>query len=733
MTIPVLQRHPPITRPAARLSPLFLALLALAVMIGSASALPGPTSGSLLLSNPQPGAPPVEAPRLRTDITVDVSGPTARAVVTQAFRNTTDRWVEGTYVYPLPEDAAVDAMTLVVGERVIVADVRERAVAKRIYEAAKHAGQSAALTEQERPNVFTNTVANIGPGETVLVQIVYQQAVPVADGRRSLRIPLVVAPRYSPAPALSGPSVAAAMDRTARSGDHPADPVPDRARIAPPVLDPSAAAPVNPVAVTVRLQAGFPVGSVESGTHAVHVEASGPATRRITLAEGVVPADRDFELTWSPVPGVVPRLGLFREEIGGETYLLATVNPPEATGPRPPRDITFVVDNSGSMAGASMRQAKAGVLAGLARLTPRDRVNVIRFDDTWDALFPEPAPASPETLRAAEAFVGALEARGGTEMLAPMKAALADPHPDEADRVRQVVFLTDGAVGDEERIFAAIHAGLGRTRLFMVGIGSAPNGHLMRHAAEIGRGSFTAILSGDQVAERSRELYARLENPAVTDLAAALSEPGAAVTPDPLPDVFRGLPVAFGARLAHAEGTFTVSGRVGGRPWSETLPLADARPGAGISKVWARSRIGEAEAARITGRMTPGDADAAILDLALTHKLVTRLTSLIAVDATPRRAPGTSLSAADLPVNLPAGWDFASVFGEPSPGVRPLQPGTPDAALVSISGEARGVVLPQTGAGVALRLYLGVALAGLGLLVGLMSRLFARARAGVAR
>ena len=133
------------------------------------------------------------------------------------------------------------------------------------------------------------------------------------------------------------------------------------------------------MAVTVRLQAGFPVGSVASGTHAVHVEVSGPETRRITLAEGVVPADRDFELTWTPAPGVVPRLGLFREEVGGQTYLLATVTPPEVAGPRPARDITFVVDNSGSMAGASMRRATAGVLAGLARLTPRDRVNVICF------------------------------------------------------------------------------------------------------------------------------------------------------------------------------------------------------------------------------------------------------------------------------------------------------------------------------------------------------------------
>ncbi|MGU3538986.1 marine proteobacterial sortase target protein [Methylobacterium sp. A54F] len=698
----------PIGQPrAAAPSPVFLILLALFVMLASAQAMPGPapgaTRGGLTLRGPA-GTAPVEAVRLATDIDVDVSGPTARAVVTQAFRNTTADWVEGTYVYPLPEDAAVDGMKLVVGARVIVADIRERAAAKRAYEAAKAAGQAAALTEQERPNVFTNAVANIGPGETVLVQITYQQTVPVSGSTRTLRLPLVVAPRYHPAPSPVGP---ASLDGAAH------DPVPDRARISPPVLDPATALPVNPVAVTVRLRAGFALGAVRSATHAIHVTEAGPELRTVTLAEGVVPADRDLELTWEPVPSRAPDLGLFRETVAGRTYLLATLSPPEAeadTAPRPARDVTFVIDNSGSMAGASMRQAKAGLLAGLARLTPQDRFNVIRFDDTWDALHPEPVRATPEALRGAEAFVSALEARGGTEMLAPLKAALADPRPEDG-RVRQVVFLTDGAVGNEDQIFAAIHAGLGRSRLFMVGIGSAPNGHLMRHAAEIGRGSFTEIRDLGQVGERTRALYAKLEAPAVTDLAASFSTPGVAVTPGALPDLYRGEPLVFAALLPHAdEGSVTVSGRVAGRTWTRTLPLAGATQGVGIAKVWARSRIGETETMRITGRLSGAEADAAILALALEHRLITRLTSLVAVDATPRRPAGAPLVAADLPLNLPAGWDFAQVFGTDRPG--PAH-GT-GARIVPIGAGGAGIDLPQTGAGFLSQLVLGLLLALLG-------------------
>ena len=251
----------------------------------------------------------------------------------------------------------------------------------------------------------------------------------------------------------------------------------------------------------------------------------------------------------------------------------------------------------------------------------------------------------------------------------------------------------------------------------MVGIGSAPNGHLMRHAAGIGRGSFTEIRDLAQVGERTRALYEKLESPAVTDLTATFSVPGVEVTPGALPDLYRGEPLVFAARLPRtAEGTVTVAGRVGGRTWSRTLPLAEADAGAGISKVWARSRIGETETTRLTGRLGADAADATILALALEHGLTTRLTALVAIDATPRRAPGTPLVAADLPLNLPAGWDFARVFGTDRPDDAPADEKA--ARIVPISADGAAVDLPQTGAGILAELSLGLLLALLGLLLG---------------
>ncbi|PXW66041.1 marine proteobacterial sortase target protein [Methylobacterium sp. B4] len=673
-------------------------------------------SGTLLLRSE--GAAPVEAPRLRADATITVSGPTARATITQAFRNTTSEWVEGTYLFPLPEDAAVDTMKLVVGDRVIVAGIRERQAARRAYEAAKAEGKAAALTEQQRPNLFTNAVANIGPGETVLVQIEYQQPVRQSAGTYSLHLPTVAAPRYSPAP----PALTLAVERsTAETGS---DPVPDRDKIAAPVLDPARHGPVNPLTLSIELKAGFPLGAVRSATHAIRVEEPSQAERRITLADGATAADRDFELTWTAMPGVAPALGLFRERVAEGEAVLALVTPPQAAAAvRMPRDVVFVIDNSGSMGGASMRQAKASLLIGLDRLGAGDRFNVIRFDHSFDTLFSDLVPAEERYLARAKSFVAGLEASGGTEMLAPLKAALRDATPEETGRLRQIVFLTDGAIGNEAQIFSAIATERGRSRLFMVGIGSAPNGYLMSHAAELGRGSFTQIGSPDQVSERMRALLLKLESPAVTDLTATFSEPGVDATPARLPDLYHGEPLTLSARMSQARGTLTLTGRIGDQPWRTVLSLEAAQDGAGIGKLWARAKIAEAETARLTGRLTAEAADAAILRLALDHGLTTRLTSLVAIDATPRRPDGARLVSTDLPLNLPAGWDFAGVFGEGEAQPLPAPPRQRRAASPATQlAAAAPVALPQTATDFEIRAWLGALLLALGLLLSLHHR-----------
>lgn len=617
-------------------------------------------SGTLLLKNDGVTS---EAVRLGIDVDITVSGPTLRARVTQVFRNPGKDWVEATYVYPLATGGAVDTLKMVVGDRVIVGDVKERQQARVIYEQARRDGQKAALTEQERPNIFTNSVANIGPGETVLVQIEYQEPVHQSGNEYLLRVPMVVAPRYNPSPIVQ--SVDFRADGSGW-GATKTDPVPDRDRISPPVLDPRKNPPINPTSITVRLQAGFALGEVRSHHHAVKIDSPDATTRIVRLADDTVPADRDFELTWKPAAEKAPSVGLFREHVGDADYLLAFVTPPtlDQAAQRPlPREVVFVIDNSGSMGGTSIVQAKASLLYALGRLQPNDHFNVIRFDDTMDVLFTTSVPADADHVREATSFVSALQARGGTEMVPAMRAALTDRLGD-TNMVRQVVFLTDGAIGNEQQLFETITAMRGRSRIFMVGIGSAPNTYLMTRASELGRGAFTHIGSVEQVEERMRGLFAKLENPAVTGLSAKFSEAQADVTPAIVPDVYRDEPLVLAAKLDRLTGSFEIKGRVGDRPWSVTLPLQNAAEGKGLSKLWAKRKIGDAEVARTMRELTQEDADKSILALALEHQLVTRLTSLVAVDKTPSRPEGEPLKLSELPINLPAGWDFDKVFGE---------------------------------------------------------------------
>ena len=401
------------------------------------------------------------------------------------------------------------------------------------------------------------------------MQIEYQETLNFDRNRYHLRVPLVVAPRYSPPPR----AVMADYDGTNTIAV--SDPVPDRDRLDAPVLRPEMGK-TNPVTLTVNLEAGFALGDISSSSHPIRAVRNGATHAAITLDEGEVPADRDFTLSYSAAPGAAPRVSLLRENVGGDDYLLALVVPPSAdarVAPKP-REAIFVLDNSGSMAGESIRQAKASLLLALGRLTPADRFNVIRFDDTLTVLFPAPVQATPENVAQAKGFVAGIDANGGTEMLPALLAALNDTTPTDTTHLRQVIFLTDGDVGNEAQLFSAIDQRLGRSRLFTVGIGSAPNSYFMSGAARAGRGTYTYIGSTDEVAPRMAELFAKLERPVMTNLSAQWPNADAAETwPNPLPDLYAGEPVVLTARTANMHGKLVLSGNLNGRPWQTTLDL----------------------------------------------------------------------------------------------------------------------------------------------------------------
>ncbi|MGN6451144.1 MAG: marine proteobacterial sortase target protein [Brucella intermedia] len=689
-------------------------------------------SGSLLLETSEAGRY-VEAPRLATDVNLDVSGPTARARLTQAFENPTDSFVEALYVFPLPEESAVYSLKMVIGDRVIVADIKEKQAAREIYEKAKSEGKKATLIEQQRPNVFTNAVANIGPHEKVVIQIEYQQAVRLADERFSLRVPLVVAPRYNPdiaSPVVQHVEMQNGWGKSSDAGK----PDPYNAPIVTP-LAPPAELRTNPVSISVELKPGFPLGKVESLYHKVRIETTNDAMREITL-DGTAVADRDFVLEWSAVANDAPQVGLFREHVGKDDYVLAYVTPPAvASAKKAQREVVFVIDNSGSMGGTSIEQAKASLDYALSHLQPGDRFNVIRFDDTLTRFFEDSVEANQQNIASARRFVTSLEAQGGTAMLPALHAALDDSH--QGNGLRQIVFLTDGEISNEQQLLDAIAARRGRSRIFMVGIGSAPNSYLMNHAAELGRGTFTHIGSAAEVDERMRALFDKLENPAVTDLKANFSEKNVSMTPSILPDLYRGEPLVIAARMGKAAGNLVIEGQIDGRPWTVNLPLDQAMDAEGISKLWARRKIDDAEVELTLGKISQDAANARILRLALEHHLVSRLTSLVAVDKTPSRPANTPLTRADIPLQLPAGWDYDKLFGiraernveeHASMDVNGVSaPVRSHERLASPSSPSQPLPLPQTATPAALLLMQGLG----SMLVGLFVLWFFRRREDV--
>ncbi|MEJ2347213.1 MAG: marine proteobacterial sortase target protein [Gammaproteobacteria bacterium] len=635
-----------------------LAAVGRSAQAGELTGLDAVRQGSLLFADGHGGYRP--ALTQRTEVNIDVSGMIARAKVRQRFTNDSEQWVEGIYVFPLPEEAAVDHLRMQIGERVIEGRIEERSAAKQHYQRAKTQGKKAALIEQERPNLFTNSVANIAPHETVVVEIEYQQVLRYDNGELRLRFPMAITPRYIP-----GTPSAESMTRFDNRGwAVDTDRVPDASRITPPVWQGKGKEKINPITLTVHLDAGFPLARVASPYHAIHRvdEDAARGITTITLADTDTVADRDFELSWAPQADRAPRAALFTEQVGTGRYYLLMVLPPDAAAPqqRLPREVVFVIDTSGSMAGTSIRQAKQALTLALQRLRPGDRFNVISFNSSTDRLFGDARPATPENLEEARRYVSALHADGGTEMRPALKAALRHSREDAA--LRQVIFLTDGSVGDESELLELIHDRLGRSRLFTVGIGSAPNSHFMTKAAQFGRGTFTYIGDLSEVRSKMEGLFRKLDSPVMSDLAVDAGGTAVETYPQRLPDLYRGEPLVIAIKGARKGQVLTIHGRRLQAPWQDRIALQNAIPGHGVGVLWARRKIADLMDQQRQGADREGIRKA-VIQVALQHHLVSKYTSLVAVDVTPSRPQGAALERRALPVNLPHGQQYEKIFG----------------------------------------------------------------------
>ena len=595
------------------------------------------------------------APTLKTDVRIRITGMIARVKVEQHFKNPTKGWMEGVYVFPLPEESAMDHLDMKVGERVIEGQIKEKEEAKKTYEAAKQEGKKATLLAQERTNIFTANVANIGPQEEITVAIEYQETLRYDQGQFRIRFPMVVGPRYIP-----GTPMATGFIGAGFSPD--TDQVPDGNRITPPVVHPSKGM-INPVSIKIDLDVGFPLAKLESLYHKTSMQQNGQRYS-IQLTDSETPANRDFELVWKPEVGNTPQAAVFTETKNDKTYALVMVMPPyqttEAKAKPMPREVIYVIDTSGSMEGMSIEQAREALALAFGRLTPQDRFNVIQFNSYTSKLYPDAVPVNGRTLQQARDYAKNLRANGGTEIAGALDAALIGS--DNPNVLRQVIFLTDGSVGNEEALFGIIRKKLGDSRLFTIGIGSAPNSYFMTKAAEFGHGTFTYIGKVEEVNEKMSGLFRKLENPVLTNISVNL--PGAIegeMWPKQLPDLYAGEPVMLSAALKDIGTEMTLTGNNGAAKWQTKLSLAINKTESGVGVMWARKKIGSL---MDNAHNNPDEAKQAIITTALDHHLVSKYTSLVAVDVTPSRPSDAGLKTGAVPTNLPEGWNHEAVFGQ---------------------------------------------------------------------
>ncbi len=646
-----------------------LALMALTtVLVGvswaqSDDSAPQMGEGSLMYRSPISGKYESVA-LVHTDATIDVRGLVAAATVTQQYVNSSSSPIEAVYIFPLPHDAAVYDLEIRLGNRVIRSEIHEREEAKRVYEAAKSEGKRAALLEEERPNIFTASVANIMPNDAIAVRLRYVEPLRWDEGKIRLVFPMVVAPRYIPG------TQAAGHTGTGWASDTNA--VADASRITPIVRNPESRSG-HDISVGVDLDAGFEAASVQCISHEVNVRRLADGRQHVELATSNTVPNKDFVLEVKQGESTKPKAALFLSpgnDFAETHFLLAAYPPTVQQGKWTPVEMLYVIDVSGSMTGTSIEQARGALLQALDRLMPGDRFGILSFNNSYREFSAEPLAATTENVEAGRNYVRQLEAGGGTEMLPALLHVMRKPLT--AGYLRHIILLTDGDLGNEEQIFAALRQELGNARLYTVAIGSEPNLFLATKMAQFGRGTFTHIADIHEIQERMSRLFSSIESPVLTDVKVTFEGVEVAnVYPEKLPDLFLRQPLVIYGRITKGRvGKVHLTGRAGDQTY-ETSIAFDATKATfhpGITTLWARQRVEE-----LMDQWSQSDENGQaeirgnVITHAIRYRLVTKFTSLVAVEEVVVNSGGQNKTV-PVPTELPAGWKMEGVFGAPATG-----------------------------------------------------------------
>ena len=632
------------------------------ILTEPAKAAPGETSGSLGIIG-KDGSVSGNCPLKHTDVRGTISGFLARVEVTQTFENTASQKIEAVYAFPLPENAAIDDMTIQIGNRTVRGIIKKREEARAIYEQAKQTGHVAALLDQERPNIFTQAVANIMPGEQVVVTIRYLQTLEYQDGGYELVFPMVVGPRYIPGEAVGKQAGGWAPDTNK---------VPDASKITPQVAPPGTRAG-HDISIELAIDAGVPIQQMRSTSHEIDVNRTGASSATVALKNTSEIPNKDFILRYDVAgqqisDAVLTQAVPASSKLGPGRYFTLILQPPARIPESDitPKELVFVLDTSGSMWGFPLEKGKELISHALDELYPGDTFNIITFSGDTHILFPEPVYPTAENIHRAKQLLASRTGGGGTEMMKAIRAALVPS--DSQDHLRVVCFVTDGYVGNDLEIIGEVQKHK-NARVFAFGIGTSVNRFLIEGMAKAGRGDSEIVTLNDKADVAAHRLYERLRAPLLTDISIDWGTlPVAEVYPAHLPDLFSGKPLIVSGRYTSAaSGTIRLRGKRAGDNFEREIPVsfsASTSKHSVLPAFWARRKIDDLMsqdwAGLQNGTVKPA-VQAQITQLGLDYRLMTQFTSFVAVEERVVTKDGKPVRV-EVPVEMPEGVSYQRVF-----------------------------------------------------------------------
>ncbi|TWX57728.1 marine proteobacterial sortase target protein [Colwellia hornerae] len=574
---------------------------------------------------------------------VEINGLIAYVEIKQTFVNPHAIALEGTYQFPLPEDAAIKRLMIKVGDNEIVGEIMAKSTAKVLYQQAKSQGKKASLLVQQQPNLFINKIANIPPQASVIVTLTFMMPVSFSQGKFDLRLPLAMTKRYQAKlsqPLSENPQVAKTAELTEQRTAYSANKL--RAQLHTSTIQaPSHLTSIanSQSSINITLNSGIAITAISSASHKIVMRALNADQNAyfITLNQSEVVTNKSFVLSWQLLASEQAKISSFTEQVSDEYYTLLTFFPPKTDLAQViARDIIFIIDTSGSMQGSAMEQAKASLLLAILQLNDKDSFNIIAFNDTTELLFAGTKVAASHNIKKAQQFINHLTADGGTEMYRPLSNALMmkKSAAQIAQAIRQIVFITDGAVANEFELMQLLENARGDFRLYTVGIGAAPNGYFMKKAAQFGRGRYVFIQSQNDVQQKMSDFMTKISQPAITNIDLIIDSQvhqHLEVYPKSIPDLYFDEPLQIAIKSQFPITSLQLTGNTVTAPWYQELIIDSEQSSTGISSLWARRKIESLLDSLVSG------ADQAkvkfqVMTTSLKHQIISPYTSFIALE-----------------------------------------------------------------------------------------------------